>query len=75
MYGYNDREKVYPLRNSEYVFDRKRVVVLIVIEKDKVKQHCLVKSRSRLLSTQVSKHDGKKHYCLRYLNPFWNKKR
>ena len=72
--GYNDREKVYPLRNSDYVFDRKHVVVLMLIEENEVKHYCLVKSLSRFLSTQVSKHDGSIHLCFRCLNPFWNKK-
>ena len=41
------------------------------IEKEGVKHCCLVKSLSRLLSSQVSKNKGKKHFCLRCLNPFW----
>ena len=72
--GYNDREKVHPLRNSEYVFDRKHVVVLMLIEKDGVKHYFLVKSLSRLLSTEVSKHKENERFCLRCLNPFWDKK-
>ena len=46
----------------------------MLIEKNEVKHYWLVKSLSRLLSTQVSKHNGKKRFCLRCLNPFWNKK-
>ena len=59
--GYIDWGKVYPLRNSEYVFDRKHVVVLILIEEDEVNHYCLVKSLSRLLTSQVSKHKEKKN--------------
>ena len=31
----------------------------------------MVKSLSRLLASQVSKHEEKQHFCLRCLNPFW----
>ena len=71
--GYNDWGKVYPLRNSEYVFDRKHVVVLMLIEEEKVNHYCLVKSLSRLLTSQIPKHKEKN--CLRCLNLFWNKKK
>ena len=69
--GYNGKS-VYPLRNSTNT-DRENNIILILIEKDGVKHYCLIKNKesvSRLLSTQVSKHDGKKHFCLRCLNPF-----
>ena len=31
----------------------------------------MVKSLSRLLSSQVSNHNGEHYFCLRCLNPFW----
>ena len=46
----------------------------MLIEEGGVKHDCLIKDRkalSRLLSSQVSNHDGKHHFCLRCLNPFW----
>ena len=43
----------------------------MLIEEGVVKHYCLVKYPSRLLSSQVSNHDGKHHFCLRCLNPFW----
>ena len=73
--GYNDREKVYPSRNREYVFDRKHVVVLMLIERDNVKHYCLVKSLSRLLSTQISKHEGKKTFLFQMFKPFLEQKK
>ena len=72
--GYSDWGKVYPSKNSEYVFDRKHVIVLMLIEEDKVNHYCLVKSLSCLLSSQVSKHKEKPHFCLRCLTLFRAKK-
>ena len=68
--GYEGKS-VYPLRNSDNT-DREHNIILMLIEKDGVKHYCLVKSLSRLLSSQVSKKDGKKYFCLRCLNPFNN---
>ena len=69
VFGYN-RKNVYPLRNSDNT-DREHKIVLMLIEKDGVKHYCLVKNVSRLLSSQVSKHNGKKYFCDRCFNPFW----
>ena len=60
---------VYPLRNSNNT-NREHNVILILIEKEGVNHYCLVKNVSCLLSSQVSKHDGKKYFCMRCLNPF-----
>ena len=43
----------------------------MLIEEGGVKHYCLVKSLSRLLSSQVSDHKEKHYFCLRCLNPFW----
>ena len=66
--GY-DGKNVYPLRNSTNT-DRENNIILMLIEKDGVEHYCLVKNLSRLLSSQLSKHDGKKYFCLRCLNSF-----
>ena len=66
--GY-ERKIVYPLRNSGNM-DREHNIILILIEEEGVKHYCLVKNISRLLSSQVSKHNGKKYFCYRCLNPF-----
>ena len=58
--GYEEKS-VYPLRNSNNT-DREHNIILMLIERDEVKHYCLVKnedSLSRLLSSQISKHDGK----------------
>ena len=69
VFGYDEKDKVYPLRVSEYI-GREHDIVLMLIEKDGVKHYCLVKNISRLLSTQVSNHKEKHHFCLRCMNFF-----
>ena len=69
VFGY-DGKIVYPLRNSNNM-DREHKIILMLIEKDGVKHYCLVKDQSRLLSSQVSNHNGKHHFCDRCFNPFW----
>ena len=58
VFGY-ERKIVYPLRNSDNT-DREHNIILILIEEGGVNHYCLVKNLSRLLSSQVSKHNGKK---------------
>ena len=67
--GYEGKS-FYPLRNSAFM-DRDYNIILLLIEKNKVKHYCFVKNLSRLLSSQASNHDGKHYFCLRCLNPFW----
>jgi len=52
------------------VEDRKNEVNLLVLED---KHYVLIKGLSRLLSSQISNHNGKKHFCLRCLNSFTTK--
>ena len=68
--GY-ERKGVNPLRNSTNT-DRDYNIILMLIEKGGVKHYCLVKNLSRLLSPQVSNHNGEHQFCLRCLNPFWS---
>ena len=60
-------------RNSNNT-NREHDVILILIEKEGVSHYCLVKNLSRLLSSQVSNHREKHHFCLRCLNSFWTHK-
>ena len=69
VFGYNEKG-VRPLRNSNNIY-REHKIKLMLIEKNGVKHYCLVKNLSRLSSSQVSKHNGKKYFCDRCLNPFW----
>ena len=69
VFGYEGKS-VYPLRNSNNM-DREHKIKLMLIEKDGVKHYCLVNNLSRLLSSQTSKHNGKKKFfCDRCLNLF-----
>ena len=72
--GFNEKDKVYPLRSSDYVYIRKHNIILLLIERDGVNHYCLVKNSSRLLSKQVSAHKEGTHICFRCLNPFWSHK-
>ena len=70
--GYEGK-RVYPLRNSNNT-NREHDVILILIEEEGVNHYCLVKNVSHLLSSQVSNHKEKHHFCLRCLNSFWTHK-
>ena len=72
--GFNEKDKIHTLRSSDYVYNRKHNVILLLIERDGVKHYCLVKNPSRLLSKQISVHKGGTHICFRCLNPFWSHK-
>ena len=72
VFGYEDKN-VYVLRNSENM-NREHNVILLLIKEEGVNHYCLVKNLSRLLSSQVSKHHGKKYFCMRCLNPFNDQK-
>ena len=65
-----ERKSVHPLRNSNFT-DREDNIILFLIEENRLKQYCLVKNLSHLLSSQVSKHEKIHYFCLRCLNPFW----
>ena len=72
--GFNEKDKVYPLRVSDHIYIRKVDIILLLIERDGVNHYCLVKNPSRLLSKQISVHKGGTHICFRCLNPFWSHK-
>ena len=66
VFGYNERDKVYPLRKS----NRFCKINLVFIEKDGVSHYCLINDINRLVATQVSKHKGKCFICDNCLNHF-----
>ena len=72
VFGY-DGKIVFPLRNSNNM-DREHKIRLMLIEHNGVEHYCLVKNRSALIASQVSKHKGKSYFCDRCLNPFWCEK-
>ena len=70
--GYEGKN-VYPLRNSTNT-DREHDINLMLTEKEGVKHYCLVKSISRLLSSQASNDKRKHYFCSNCLNSFWCQK-
>jgi hypothetical protein len=67
VFGY-DGKSVYPLRISKH--EHENIVDLLLISDDEKSHYCLIKSLSRLLSSQTTKHGHKQFYCRRCLNPF-----
>ena len=64
---------VYPLRLSK---SKSEQTINLLLISDGEKQHyCLIKSLSRLLSSQMSKHDHANSFCLNYLNHFPNEEK
>ena len=71
--GYNTDERVYPLRISEYTKSkegRKHNIVLLLIKEGDNSHYCLVKNLSRLLTSQISNHNGKLYFCLNCFNGY-----
>ena len=67
--GYNEEEKVYPLKVSKYTGCEHDIVLLLI--KDGGKSHyCLVKNISALLSSQINNNDHKRYFCLNCFNSF-----
>ena len=62
VFGYEGKS-VYPLRNSNNT-DRKHIIRLMLIEKNGIKHYTWVKNVSHLLSSQVSKHNGKNIFVI-----------
>ena len=53
VFGYNEKDKVYPLRTSKHS-NRSYKIKLLLIEKEGVTHYCLINNISRLVSSQVS---------------------
>ena len=69
---------IYPLRISKTKSERSerpRIVNLLLISDGEKQHYCLIKSLSRLLSSQLSKHDGSIVFCLNCLNHFPNEEK
>lgn len=76
VFGYEG--VIYPLRilkgDAKKHIITLKVVNLLIADKEK-KHYWLIINMSRLLSSQVSKHDGTKEFCLRCLNHFSTKEK
>ena len=69
VFGYNEKDKVYPLRISKTT-DRPHNIDLLYISNEEKSHYCLMKDFNKLVSSQISKHNGRVHICRRCLNPF-----
>ena len=67
--GYNEDEKVYPLKLSKYT-GCKHDIILLLIKDGNNSHYCLVKNISALLYSQINKHKEKRHFCLNCFNGF-----
>ena len=67
--GYNEDEKVYPLKLSKYTGCEHDIILLLIKDGDN-SHYCLVKNISALLSSQINKHKGRRHFCLNCFNGF-----
>ena len=71
--GYDEKEKVYLLRVSDYT-GCEHDITLMLIKDGENAHYCLVNNISALLASQLNKHKGSRHFCLRCLNSFKSKK-
>ena len=69
VFGYNEWDKVYPLRKSKYS-NRSCKINLMLIDEDGVTHYCLINDIGRLVYSQVSKHKEKCFICVNCLNHF-----
>ena len=72
VYGFEDRV-VYPLRLSKSKCEQ--TINLLLISDGEKQHYCLIKSLSRLLSSQVSGHKESNSFCLNCLNHFPNEEK
>ena len=68
VFGFEDRV-VYPLRLSKRS-EREQTINLLLISDGEKQHYCLIKSLSRLLSSQISSHKESNSFCLNCLNHF-----
>ena len=71
VFGFD--KTIYPLRISKT--KRPRIVNLLLISDGEKQHYCLIKSLSRLLSSQLTNHDGSIVFCLNCLNHFPNEEK
>jgi len=67
VFGYEEK-KIYPLRISK--LKREMPINLLLIHDGERSHYCLIRDMSRLLGSQVTKHEESVVFCLRCLNHF-----
>ena len=69
VFGYNQDERVYPLKVSKYTGCEHDITSMLL--KDGENSHyCLINNMSALLASQINKHKGTRNICLNCLNSF-----
>ena len=71
--GYNQDERVYPLKVSKYT-GCEHDITLMLLKDGENSHYCLVNNMSALLASQINKHKGTRNICLNCLNSFKCKK-
>ena len=71
--GYDEKDKIYPLRVSEYTGSDHDIVLMLIKDEENA-HYCLVNNLSALLASQSNNHKGYRHFCLRCLSGFKCKK-
>ena len=66
VFGLDDKLNVYVIKNT----CDDNAIDLLFISNDETNHYCWIKNFNKLLSMQISKHDGFKFICKRCLNPF-----
>ena len=71
--GYNQDERVYPLKVSKYT-GCEHDIILMLLKDEKNAHYCLVNNMSALLASQINNHKGSRNICLNCLSSFKCKK-
>ena len=69
VFAYSEEDKVYPLRISDHS-NRLHKIKLLLITEEEITHYCLIKSFSRLTSSQTTRHNGAIYVCERCMNHF-----
>ena len=68
--AYDENYRIYPYRDSKYTYQRKHLVILLLITNEDEWHYALVNNDSRLLSSQNSNYNGKIFRCWNCFNCF-----
>ena len=71
--GYNQDERVYPLKVSKYT-GCEHDIILMLLKDEKNAHYCLVNNMSALLASQINNHKGTRNICLNCLSSYKCKK-
>ena len=71
--GYNQDERVYPLKVSKYT-GCEHDITLMLIKDEENAHYCLVNNISALLASQINNHKGTRNICLNCLSSYKCKK-